>query len=220
MSGKINQKVRKSFPTIEEISLKVLIEAYKSVLSNNLYNLDWKEKQFSVHLLSFMKKSNLKTTYHLTMDSERELIEYDELPIDDNDPDKVPRIDIRILSWKFAKDKEVEYFFEAKNLSQRNWNKKSGTLVSASYYYGRYIDTGIENFRTNRYYDGSLLGYILQGKIVPIVENLNKQLNQDTNTINQIENIKYIKGFSHCYKSKHLTPSKKELNIKHVFLKF
>jgi len=219
-SGQLSDKIIKKIPSIEEISLEILIRAYKNVIKTNQYDVDWEEEQFSSHLVSFMKKSLLRKKYHLYIGIEKKFLNENELPIKDNDPKRAPRIDINIASWKFVKNEESEYFFEAKNLYENNWNKKV-----ASKYYNRYIDTGIENFRINKYYNGSLIGYVLQGNITIIIDKINIQLKKDrkmnkaVNCLSPIEKIDYIKDFSYCYESMHNGKDKK-LKIKHIFLKF
>jgi len=219
-SGKISQKIKKAFPTIEKVSFQVLIEAYNQMLQVNKYDLNWEEEQFNQELVVFMKKTNLRKQYKLTIGIERKLFDENELPIAENNPKKLPRIDINIVSWSFQNNEELEYFFEAKNLYESDWNKKV-----ASKYYNRYIDTGIENFRIKRYINGSLVGYILSGEILPVIRKLNIQLkknrlnNKAINSLSLIEKIDYLKDFSYCYESLH-SRENEEIKIKHIFLRF
>jgi len=217
-NGKLSLKIKKIFPTIEEISHKVLIEAYKTLIESKKYNLDWEEEQINQQLVIFMKKSKLRVDYNLTIGVERKLFNENKPPIADNNPKKLPRIDINIVSWYFQKDTELEYFFEAKNLYENNYEKRV-----ASQYINRYIDTGIENFRISRYYNGSLVGYILNGKIDKIIDKLNIQLAKDRKNkniaTNHLSSFKQ-KNFDYYYESLHLTPLKEQINIKHIFLKF
>ncbi|CAA6819174.1 MAG: Unknown protein [uncultured Sulfurovum sp.] len=219
-NGKVSKKIQQVFPTIEQVSFQVLIEAYKGITNCNQYDLDWEEEQFNQELVVFMRKSKLRIKYQLTIDVEKKLFNEEQSPIDTNNPKKLPRIDINIVSWNFQKDIELEYFFEAKNLSEKNWYKKSGVKIDASSYQRRYIQTGIENFRTGRYYNGSLIGYILEGGIEPIIDKLNSRLVKDTNSLKMIDKINFIKDFSDCYESKHITFSSNEISIKHIFFKF
>jgi len=215
MSGSLSIGIQKDI-SLESVSFKLLIEAYQNALFEDSYSLDWKENQFTVHLLSFMKKSLLRKKHQLTIDTEIELIDYEELPVENNDPDKAPRIDIRIVSWQFQTGEELKYYFEAKNLSQNSWFKSKKTRVDATSLQKRYIETGVENFRISRYCDGSLVGYILDGKTDLILDKLNDILLEYTNTVEKITKTKK----DYCYESKHLTPSKEEMTIKHVFLNF
>ncbi len=226
-NGKLSLKIKKIFPTLEKISFKVLIEAYNSLIDSNQYDLDWEEEQINQELVVFMKKSALRIDYYLTIGVERKLFNENKPPINDNNPKKLPRIDINIVSWRFQKDTELEYFFEAKNLYENNCQKKV-----ASEYINRYIDTGIENFRISRYYNGSLVGYILDGDTTKIIDKLNIQLTKDRvtedgkyknraiNHLSSFEQKNYIKNFDCYYESKHLTPVEEEMLIKHIFLKF
>lgn len=221
-NGKLSQGIIKKVPTIEDISFQILIEAYRQIIEVNQYSLDWEEEQFNQELVVFMKKSKLRIKYKLTIGLERKLFNENELPTNDNNPKKLPRIDINIVSWSFQEDIELEYFFEAKNLYENDCNQKK-----ASSYINRYIDTGIENFRISRYYNGSLVGYVLDGDIAKVIDKLNIQLKKDRknknkaiNNLSPFERKNYIKDFEYYYESKHLTPSEEEILIKHIFLKF
>lgn len=181
MGGQVNSKIRAIFfIKFEKTCMQVLVEAYRAIIELNQYNLDWDEEQFSQELVRFMKKSKLRIEYKLTIGVERKLSNEDKLPINDNNPKKLPRIDINIASWNFQKDSEWEYFFEAKNLYENDYRKKI-----ASAYINRYIDTGIENFRIKRYYNGSLIGYILEGDMTRIIDKLNIQLKKDRKNKNR-----------------------------------
>jgi len=215
-SGKLSLKIIKEFPIIEKISFELLIEAYRKSVKNTQYDLDWEEDQFTNYLINFMRESKLNRIYPLDIVPQYPLLQND-LPIDSNYPKTLPIIDIRICNWKSENQKE--YFFEAKNLSEKNWYKKSGAKVDASSSQRRYIKTGIENFRTGRYYNGSLIGYILEGEIVIIIDKLNGRLIKDETNVKLIEKVDYIKDFSYFYESLHSQESK-ELKIKHIFLKF
>lgn len=220
MSGKLSLKVKKSFPTIETVSIGLLIEAYHLAMIDKGYDLDWEEEQFNAFLLSIMNKLDITKKYQLHIDIEKKLLKEDELPVGVNDPKKLPRIDLNIESWLFKDGEKLKYFFEAKNLCQNNWNKKSAVKVSASYYQNRYIDTGIENFRIGRYYDGALVGYVLEGNVLPIIDKLNIILSKYANTINKLEPLSHTSSFKDIYSSTHFTPTGDSLNIKHIFLKF
>ena len=217
LSKDILDKAKKAIPlSIEVLSFKLLIEAYILALKENEYELDWIEDQFTNYLINFMRKSSLNKKYPLDITPQYPLIQ-DELPIDANNPKTLPVIDIRIITWDSPIQKE--YFFEAKNLCENNWKKNSGTTVSSKYYLDRYLSTGIENFRIGRYYNGAIVGYVLQGDIFNIISKLNSRLSSDTNTIQDIQTIDFIPISTNIYNSIHLMPSSDNLELKHIFLK-
>jgi len=215
MSGKLSKNITTEI-SLEIVAIKVLIEAYKIIILKSKYDLDWEEEQFSAYIFPFMQATGLAKKHNLVIGIEEKLLQKNKLPIGNNNPKKAPRIDIYIASWLFKKDDISKYYFEAKNLSQNPRSKSTGTKVDANALQRRYIKTGIENFRKDRYYDGSLVGYVLEGEIDAIVDKLNERLLKDSNTIDKITKTK--KDYS--YESKHLTKLKEEMIIKHIFLKF
>ena len=68
----------------------------------------------------------------------------------------------------FISTYEYEYFFEAKNLKQNNSALKR-----------RYINTGIDNFVSRKYANGSLIGYLLEGKIDETIKGINSLIVKD-----------------------------------------
>ena len=150
LSVSILNQVKPSIPSIEKISIQVLIEAYNLIIIKKEYSFDWEEEQFSSLIISEMNKQCLTTRWNLNITTERKLLDENKLPINDNNPKHLPRIDISIASWLFKKNKKTEYFFEAKNLCEKNWKKSDNKRVSAKYYLDRYISTGVENFRIKK----------------------------------------------------------------------
>ena len=219
LSKDILDKTKKAIPSIEKVSIELLIESYNLIILKKEYDLDWEEEQFSAHLISQMNKQLLTKKYHLHIDIEKKLLDENNLPLAENNPKYLPRIDISIASWLFEENEKLKYFFEAKNLCENNWNKSYGSVVNASKYQKRYITTGIENFRIARYYNGAIIGYVLQGNIVNIISKLNARLLSDVNTIQEIRNLVFILDYNDIYNSKHITPLGKDIEIKHLFLK-
>ncbi|AGR78391.1 hypothetical protein A7H1H_2149 [Aliarcobacter butzleri 7h1h] len=219
LSQAILNKTKNCIPPIEQVSIKLLIDSFNLVKTDKLYNLDWDEEQFSSHIVSYMNNHFLTSAFHLHINIEEKLLDLNILPIGKNNPKYLPRIDISISSWIFKNNEKLQYFFEAKNLSENNWEKGTGKKVNAKYYLDRYILTGIENFRTKRYYNGSIIGYILEGNITNIVTKLNMKLLNNSNTIQNIENVNLLPSCE-IYHSKHQTPDTDSIEIKHIFLKF
>lgn len=220
LSKAIINKAKFSIPSIEQVSIELLIDAFKTIKVDKKYDLDWDEEQFSAYLISYMNKKNLTRDFNLHINIEKKLLDEDRLPINKNNPKYLPRIDISIASWLFKENEKLQYYFEAKNLCENNWTKKSGAKVTAKYYLDRYISTGVENFRTGRYYNGAIIGYVLEGDITNIITKLNSELLTDKNTIQSIQILSFLKSFNDIYNSIHKTPKSIDCEIKHIFLKF
>jgi len=221
MVGRVSKRIKNAFGSLETVSFSLLVESYHLAVEKKEYELDWEEEQLSQYLVDLMKTSRLRTTYHLTIGVERKLNDTTKLPIGSNHPKKMPRIDVNIVSWFFKKNIEQEYFFEAKNLYEDNYQTKV-----ASQYLNRYIDTGVENFRTQKYSNGSLVGYVLNGEIHKVVNKLNKQLKKDrkyyqaSNCLRELIKIDLATNYTNCYESQHYRNSDKSIKIQHIFLKF
>ncbi|MBP1681020.1 MAG: hypothetical protein H6Q35_1359 [Proteobacteria bacterium] len=218
LSKKTLAKTKCHIPPISILSFKLLLEAYFLALENQQFNLKWFEDQFTNHLITFMKKSDLTNHYPLDITPQYPLIK-DTLPIGHNNPKSLPIIDIRIFNWNSPESKE--YFFEAKNLYENNYGTKK-----ASSYINRYIDTGIENFRTEKYTNGSIVGYVLNGKVENIINSLNMQLfknrknYQAANCIKKLEKSDKIIACPYCYESLHHQDENNIKKIQHIFLDF
>lgn len=138
-------------------------------------------------------------------------------------PKEAVKPDIILIIWSqsWHGNKQIKYCIEAKNLSESNWNKsKSKTLVNAKKQKERYIETGIDNFVLERYPNGCLAGYIVQGNPDKIVNDINNILsNSNPSRKSEILKAKFeVKDYPHCYLSYHNTKSKSELCLCHFFL--
>lgn len=168
MNGNIDQQIRIYFKKdFEIICQKILVSAYKDVLADGNYDTEWKENKFTRHLIGFMKKQKEVKINKIWIKSEI-VVYHNCIQEEGSDPDKYPVIDIWLANWR--SDTPNEYFIEAKNLSEKDWEKKSGSKVKSYQQRGRYIDTGINNFISGKYPFGCLCGYIVQGNTQKIVE--------------------------------------------------
>ena len=149
----------------------VFIDAYHSLILENTLSSSWKENKITKELVKYFKNSSYFSKWGLDIVREYYLDEYYE----ETDPDKTPRIDIKITNNQIQK--KFDYFIEAKNLCETDWKKETGTKVSAKNLQQRYIDTGISHFVSGYYpSNGCLCGYILQGNTDNIIHKINEIL--------------------------------------------
>ena len=80
--------------------------------------------------------------------------------------------------WEQDSVERSEFFMEAKNLYEHNSRKSSnGSIISATFYYKRYINTGIDHIIKGDYpLNAIILGYVLVGDIIPVVDGINTEL--------------------------------------------
>ncbi len=130
MNGHINAQLRNSFTeSFERVCHTVLISGYNMALDDDKYDIDWKENSFTNYLASFMRKHEYVEQYYIFIKVQIQK-DNNNLPIDEDDPDKQPIIDLWLANWNHIG--KNEYFIEAKNLSENDWQKKSGSTVDSS----------------------------------------------------------------------------------------
>lgn len=157
--------------SLENICLELLHQGYHAMLSAKGYDIDWKEDKLTAHYIKLMKELKLCRERQISVIPQFPIY-IDEHAWGDEEAETAPRIDFRFIKW--FKDWEIDYFAEAKNLSEKGWRKKEGTYVRSSYYYKRYIETGIHHLVTPYYPSNCvLIAYVLNGHKNAVLTNLN-----------------------------------------------
>lgn len=201
------------------LCLDALQQGYERMVSDAQYDVCWKEDKLTAHLVAKMEKTGFLNKKQIDIHHQPPI--YDNGVIyGDDDPANAPVIDFKFVKWN--KSLKFCYYAEAKNLSEKDWIKTDGSkaAVDASFYRGRYIDTGIQNFLSDRYPDGCLVGYIVQGDQNAVINGLNKLIQSRAllPKVGLIEKDKVV-AFSTCYQS--LNEADKQLRLlRHVFMKF
>jgi hypothetical protein len=148
----------------EQKCFKLIAEAYKTSLSERVIQLDWDENDITSELHQHIKANPIRRNWRVSTNVESHIPK--DIRKVKGFSAKFPRIDLRLTS--FISTYEYEYFFEAKNLRQNSSALKR-----------RYIDTGIDNFLSKKYENGSLIGYLLEGKIDQTIKGINSLLKKD-----------------------------------------
>ncbi|PSK98311.1 hypothetical protein [Cecembia rubra] len=154
-------KFRNAF---EQKCFQLIVESYETSLYAKVIQLDWNENDISSELHRHLKENPLRLKWKVSTNVEADIPK--DIPKAKGFSDKFPRIDFRLTS--FISTYEFEYFFEAKNLKQNDSALKR-----------RYIDTGINSFVSKKYENGSLIGYLLEGKVSETVKGINSLLVKD-----------------------------------------
>lgn len=176
--------------SFEKKCFRLIVDAYQTSLREQIILLDWNENDISSELHRHIKENPLRREWKFFTQVEAHLPT--DIQPEKGFAAKFPRIDFKLAT--FYKTDDYEYFFEAKNL------KQSGKIGSALK--RRYINTGIDNFVSKKYENGSLIGYLLEGKINETIIGINSLLEEDkrnTETLNPKSN-KLIKNY---YESNH-----------------
>jgi hypothetical protein len=213
--GNFNEDICKGFQSaMEGYCLELLHQGYESMLAAKEYDVDWKEDKLTVHYIAHIKNLKIRKEYQLSIIPQFTLYS-DEHAFGEEEVEKAPRIDFKFSKW-FQRE-EIDYFGEAKNLSEKSWQKKNGKPVNASYYYKRYIETGISHLLTNYYPNNCfLIAYVLNGNKSIVLSNLNNLISFDFPHYGIITKPKML-GYEEYYISENQVQSK-TVTLKHLFL--
>ncbi|MCZ2357679.1 MAG: hypothetical protein LC115_13480 [Bacteroidia bacterium] len=181
----VYNKFRNAF---EQKCFRLIIEAYQTSLTEKVIQLDWNENDISSEIHKCIKANPLRLKWKVSTNVEAH-IPNEKISKEKGFADKDSRIDFRLTS--FISTYEYEYFFEAKNLKQNDSVLKR-----------RYIDTGINNFVSGKYENGSLIGYLLEGKTDETVNGINSLLEKDKRNT-EVLNLKSGKLLKAIYESNH-----------------
>jgi len=180
----IYEKFRNAF---EQKCHQLIIDAYQTSLTEKAIQLEWNENDISSELHRHIKENPLRLKWRVSTNVEADIPK--DIPKVKGFSDKFPRIDFRLTSFKSTY--EYEYFFEAKNLKQNDSALKR-----------RYIDTGIDSFVSGKYENGSLIGYLLEGRADKTVKGINSLLEKDKRNTETLD-FKSNKLIKNYYESSH-----------------
>lgn len=180
----VYEKFRNAF---EQKCFQLIIDAYHTSISEKIIQLDWDENDISAELHQHLKENQLRIKWRVSTNVESNIPQH--VHKVKGFSSKFPRIDFRLTS--FISTHEYEYFFEAKNLRQNDSALKR-----------RYIDTGINNFVSKKYENGSLIGYLLEGNAKETIIGINSLLEKDKRN-SEILDLKSNKLLNTYYESIH-----------------
>lgn len=182
MGYKINYK-----RAFEQRCFQLVIEAFQTSLSEKVIQLDWNENDISSEIHKHIKENPLRIKWKVSSNVEAHIPK--SISKVKGFADKFPRIDFRLTT--FSKSNEYDYFFEAKNLKQNSSKLKR-----------RYINTGINSFTSEKYENGSLIGYLLEGQTNETINGINFLLKKDKRDA-EILNLKKDDLLKTYYESNH-----------------
>lgn len=191
------------------------MDSHRDLLNKGVSQKEADENAITVQLIGYMKKNPVSNDYKIDITREQ-YIDSEEVYKGAKDPDTSPRIDIRFMNW--TSSEKFEYFFEAKNLYEKDFTKSGNkTPVDSKYYQKRYISTGIQNFVNGKYPHGCLVGYVLEGNPGNIADKINELLKSASRNSECLTKISE-EGKQYCFISNH--QGKLLSKLTHFFLNF
>jgi hypothetical protein len=185
----------------EEDCIELIVNAYNIAITEQKYQTDWLENDFSELLGYYVNESQLSLEKEITCKTERKLF----CETDNKSKgfaDKLPRIDF--VYFKVWQKQRFHCYMEAKRLKE-----KDSVLTRA------YIYEGMERFISHKYPIGCMLGYLIKGKTDETIKGINLMLVKDNRT-NEVLNLKSHKLLNSIYESNHVNIGA----LKHIVFDF
>lgn len=212
MSGSLNQiHISKTIQVLENRCLALLSEGYHATKMSSKISIDYEEEDISKEIILSLKANKKRLTWQIRVEAEYRL--YNDKTISAK---QSPRIDFCFSGWDGM---EWEFYAEAKNLIEIDTSKSNRKKkVSSTSLQKRYIETGIDSYRSSKYpQPGCLIGYILQGEVDRIISSINTHLKNLNRGSEVLTNASFnVAGLNYCFLSNHTS----ELSIKHLMFDY
>lgn len=206
MNKLIKEQVRNEMNRLGLECMNMFVSAYKLAKEDNLYQCNWDEDDYTTHLVGYLEKLKLKNQWFVAAQKPHYSDEHYWGKIKSK---HAPRPDLFFEKYmSFSSNKTFKFTIEAKNIA-----------FDDSYLKARYIDTGIDNFKSQRYPNGCLAGYVLKGNEDDNVKNINLLLSKRNRNKELLSKQMFLRDFEFTYISKH-NIDKSILELKHIILEF
>jgi len=172
MNQLITEKFRNGF---EQKCFQLIIEAYQTSIVEKVIQLNWDENDISSELQRHIKNNPVRFKWKITTNVESHIPT--NIPKIKGFASEFSRIDFSFSI--FSKYDEYEYFLEAKNLKENDSALKR-----------RYINTGIDNFISTKYTNGSLIGYLLEGNLDETIKGINSFLEKNKRNTEVLKSVR------------------------------
>ena len=196
----VNYSIAVAFRTVyENRCIKLILAAYHSAINEKSVSIDWNENDITAQLHEYIENNPLRIQWSISSNVEHHLPK-DSIKKKKGFSDKFPRIDLRFVTFNKL---EYKYYIEAKRLKEKDYELKK-----------RYIETGIDNYISEKYPLGCLVAYFLEGNVDVTVSGINLLL-QKYDRDPEILKKQSCNLHDYYYVSSH-----QKITIKHYILDF
>jgi hypothetical protein len=196
----LNNEVSFVFRTaFENRCVQLIFAAYHSAINEKSISIDWNENDITMQLNEYIENNSQRIEWHISSNIEHH-VPSNSIKKEKGFADKTSRIDLRFVTFN---ELEYNYYMEAKRLKEKDYALKK-----------RYIETGIDNYISEKYPLGCLVAYFLEGNVDVTVSGINLLL-QKYNRAPEILKKQSCSLHDYYYVSSH-----QKITIKHYILDF
>ena len=172
MNGKLNERIIRQFKeNFATDCIGGILLGYAKMRADNQYKCYWFEDKLTAHLVCKMRETGFFAEKDIFIIPQAPLYD-DDVVYGEGDPANSPRIDFKFgRNWS---KNEYNYYAEAKNLSEFDWQKPSKRTVRSYGSRKYYVSDGISRYLSGYYPEGCLIGYVVNGSVSGVVSTINR----------------------------------------------
>ncbi len=203
--------------------LELTVTAYRAMYKAKVARRDWEENVFTLRLgYDYLRPIafDLESPIYVMVRTKKHT---EQMKEGEQPTIQAKEIDLMLFgSWEREYYKK-HFVWEAKRVGDKRVNRNYSHLNS------EYVNEAIYRFIRREYADklndAGVLGYVLAGDIVNIVNDINASMDRiKSNPVLPISNylhiVEPIHGFEHVYRSDHTRTDDTTINLHHLFLPF
>ena len=206
MNKFIKDQIKNEINRLSLECISMFVSAYNLAKQDKLFKQSWDEDDFTTHLVGYLEELKIKNQWFISPQMPYYTDKHYWGKIKSK---KAPRPDLSFEKYTLnLPSPTFKFTIEAKNIKFDDSSLK-----------GRYINTGIDNFKTKRYPFGCLAGYVLKGSADECSESINSLLKKRKRATEILKKQSIIYDFENAYLSSHKSTSS-TIELKHIFLEF
>ena len=211
-----------TWPDFVRCVLELTVKAYRVMRQKNVVRRNWEENAFTLQLEDHLRQIAYDGEFPVFVQA-RVKIHTLEMKTGQQATIEAPEIDMSMFgSWE--RDYHQRYFaWEAKRVGDKRVDQRYSGLNS------EYVNEGIYRFIRGEYasglYDAGMLGYVLAGSVVNIVNDINASMGRirKNHPLPESDHLKKaipIGSFEDIYRSNHARKDQTCIHLHHLFLTF
>jgi hypothetical protein len=206
MNKLIKQQVKREIERLRLECMNMFIKAYQIAYSDNIFLNSWDEDDYSAHLIGYLENLRKENQWFISPQTPYYSDPYYSGKIKAK---HAPKPDLKFEKYlSFASQETFNFTIEAKIMKYDD-----------SYLKGRYIDTGIDNFISDRYPEGCIAAYVIKGCEDECKDSINSLLSRRNRSTEKLSKQLYLENFEFSYTSTHKKGGN-YIELKHLFLNF
>jgi hypothetical protein len=211
-----------AWPDFVQVVLELTIQAYQAMRQAGVARRDWEENTFTICLGDYLRPLAFDHDHSIRLEI-RSKVHTQAMKDGTQATIEAKEMDMSLYGVWERDYLNKRFVWEAKRVGDKRINSDYSTLNS------EYVNEAIYRFIRSEYAtdlsDAGVLGYVLDGNVSSIVNDVNASMGRLRNNLalslsNHIQITSPIRGFDDVYQSNHMRTDESLIQLHHLFLTF